>query len=231
MRERYVIIPAGGTGSRMGTEIPKQMLELRGVPVLRRTLGLFTDLPFEVKVIIPINASIRQMWVDYCRRQNVILRYILVDGGMTRFHSVRKALKYVPDGALVAVHDAVRPLVPAGMVERLYREGEEHPAVVPVLNVHDTLRHFSADGTSRIVGRDEYRLVQTPQVFHSEVLRKAYGLPYSPAYTDDSSVVEQAGVPLHFCSGSRLNMKITTPEDMELAGAVIDSGCLEPFGE
>ena len=109
MRERYVIIPAGGTGSRMGAQVPKQMLDLDGVPVLRRTLELFVRQPFEVHVIIAINQSIRSMWVDYCRRENLLFKYVLVSGGMTRFHSVRKSLRYVPDGALVAVHDAVRP--------------------------------------------------------------------------------------------------------------------------
>lgn len=223
MREKYVIIPAGGTGSRMGAGIPKQMLELGGAPILRRTLDVFLALPFEVHVIIPINTSIRQMWVDYCREHNLIFKYVLMAGGVTRFHSVKNALKYVPDGALVAVHDAVRPLVPVETVKRLYEEGEEYQAVIPVMKVTDTLRYIDEKGASRIVARDGYRLVQTPQVFHSEVLRHAYGLPYSPEYTDDSSVVEKAGYPLHFSDGSRFNIKITTPEDMELAEALLGS--------
>ena len=135
MRERYVIIPAGGTGSRMGGNIPKQMLELDGVPVLRRTLDLFLDLPFEVHVIISINAAVKSMWVDYCRKEGLMLKYVLVPGGMTRFHSVRKTMKYLPDGALVAVHDAVRPLLRKEDIIRMYEEGEQYPAVVPVLPV------------------------------------------------------------------------------------------------
>lgn len=225
MRERYVIIPAGGSGRRMGGDIPKQMQELRGVPVLKRTLDLFLNLPFEVHVVIPINDSIKGMWTDYCRKHNVYLKYVLVTGGMTRFHSVRKALRYVPDGVSVAVHDAVRPLAGPEWTAGLYEAAEEHPAVVPVLPVTDSMRTVSPDGVSSPVDRSAYRYVQTPQVFHSEVLRKAYGsVAYSPAFTDDASVVESSGVPLYLCEGDRYNIKLTTPEDMALAGALIDSG-------
>ena len=221
MRERYVIIPAGGIGSRMGGDIPKQMLELCGVPVLRRTLDLFLDLPFEVHVIISINMTVKSMWVDYCRKEGLMLRYVLVSGGMTRFHSVRKTMKYLPDGALVAVHDAVRPLLRKEDIIRLYEEGEEFPAVVPVLPVTDTMRAVAPDGSSSMVDRNRYRLVQTPQVFHSEVLKRAYDTAFSPDFTDDASVVEKSGVPLHLTAGSRFNLKLTTPEDMTLAEAVL----------
>lgn len=221
MRERYVIIPAGGTGSRMGGDIPKQMLELCGVPVLRRTLDLFLDLPFEVHVIISINMTVKSMWVDYCRTEGLMLRYVLVSGGMTRFHSVRKTMKYLPDGALVAVHDAVRPLLRKEDIIRLYEEGEQYPAVVPVLPVTDTMRVLAPDGDSSMVDRSQYRLVQTPQVFHSEVLKRAYDTAFSPDFTDDASVVEKSGVPLHLTAGSRFNLKLTTPEDMTLAEAVL----------
>ena len=221
MRERYVIIPAGGIGSRMGGDIPKQMLELCGVPVLRRTLDLFLDLPFEEHGIISINMTVKSMWVDYCRKEGLMLRYVLVSGGMTRFHSVRKTMKYLPDGALVAVHDAVRPLLRKEDIIRLYEEGEQYPAVVPVLPVTDTMRALAPDGSSSMVDRSQYRLVQTPQVFHSEVLKRAYDTAFSPDFTDDASVVEKSGVPLHLTAGSRFNLKLTTPEDMTLAEAVL----------
>ena len=125
MRERYVIIPAGGTGSRMGGDIPKQMLELCGVPVLRRTLDLFLDLPFEVHVIISINMTVKSMWVDYCRKEGLMLRYVLVSGGMTRFHTVRKTMTYLPDGALVAAPDAVRPLLRKEANSRPSEDGDQ----------------------------------------------------------------------------------------------------------
>ena len=227
MRERYVIIPAGGTGSRMGSELPKQMLDLCGKPVLRWTVELFLDQPFEVRVIISINDSIKDIWLEYCRKNNFVFPSILISGGITRFHSVRKAMKYLPDGALAAVHDGVRPLMRKEDVAALFEEAEQYPAVVPVIPVADSMRRTGEDGSSVIVDRSAFRLVQTPQIFHTEVLKKAYAAAYSPEFTDDASVVEKSGVPLHFCTGSRLNLKLTTPEDMDLARAVVSSGILK----
>lgn len=227
MRERYVIIPAGGTGSRMGSELPKQMLDLCGQPVLRRTVDLFRSLPFNVQVIVSINPTIRDMWLNYCRKNDFIFPHILVEGGLTRFHSVRKAMKYIPDGALAAVHDGVRPLMRKEDIVCMYELAEEFPAVVPVMPVSDSMRLFEEEeGRSSIVDRSRYRLVQTPQIFWTEVLRQAYSAAYTPEFTDDASVVEKNGVPLHFCTGSRLNIKLTTPEDMALARAVVESGLL-----
>lgn len=208
----------------MGGDVPKQMQDLRGIPVMRRTLNVFLELPFEVHVVISINSSVRDMWVRYCREDGLLFRYVLANGGMTRFHSVRKALEYVPDGALVAVHDAVRPFVLAEDVERMYGLAETYPAVVPVLPVPESVRRIGEDGSSSIVDRKGLHLVQTPQIFHSEVLKKAYRTAYSPEFTDDASVVEKDGVPLHFCSGSRLNIKLTTPEDRVYAGMLLDAG-------
>ena len=227
MRERYVIIPAGGTGSRMGSELPKQMLDLCGKPVLRRTVELFLDQPFEVRVIISINDSIKDIWLEYCRKNNFVFPSILISGGITRFHSVRKAMKYLPDGALAAVHDGVRPLLRKEDVAALFEEAEQYPAVAPVIPVADSMRKAGEDGSSVIVDRSAFRLVQTPQIFHTEVLKKAYAAAYSPEFTDDASVVEKSDVPLHFCTGSRLNLKLTTPEDLDLARAVVGSGILK----
>ncbi len=210
----------------MGSEVPKQMLDLMGKPVLRRTVELFRNLPFEVGVIISINPSIKDMWMEYCRNNNFVFKCILTTGGLTRFHSVRKAVGYLPDGALVAVHDGVRPLLRVEDVAAMFEEGEKYPAVVPVMPVADSMRKVGEDGTSDIVERSAYRLVQTPQIFHTEVLKKAYSAAYSPEFTDDASVVEKSGVPLHFCRGSRFNIKLTAPDDMVLAAALIGSGCL-----
>lgn len=210
----------------MGSEVPKQMLDLMGKPVLRRTVELFRNLPFEVGIIISINPSIKDMWMEYCRNNNFVFKCILTTGGLTRFHSVRKAVGYLPDGALVAVHDGVRPLLRVEDVAAMFDEGEKYPAVVPVMPVADSMRKVGEDGTSDIVDRSAYRLVQTPQIFHTEVLKKAYSAAYSPEFTDDASVVEKSGVPLHFCRGSRFNIKLTAPDDMVLAAALIGSGCL-----
>lgn len=219
----------------MGAALPKQMLDLCGKPILRRTVELFLNQPVKVHIIISINPSIKDVWMDYCKKNDFVFPCVLVSGGITRFHSVRKAMKYLPDGALVAVHDAVRPLLKCGDIAGIYDMAEECGAVVPVIPVADSMRVFSdvqsVDGTSmcpsETVDRSRYRLVQTPQIFHTEVLKKAYRAAYSLEFTDDASVVEKSGVPLHFCAGSRFNIKLTTPEDMVLAKAVLESGILK----
>ncbi len=226
-RKKYVIIPAGGVGARMGAQIPKQMLPLAGIPILRRTVELFLDLPFEVGIIISINPTLKEAWKQYCKDSGFILKHTLVNGGMTRFHSIKNALKFVSDGAVVAVHDAVRPLLRSEEIIAFYEAAEKHPAVIPAIDVVDSMRHFNAvpngadAAVSKIVPRGEYRLIQTPQIFHSEVLKEAYRQPYLPDFTDDASVVERLGIPLYFAQGSRLNIKLTTPEDMLMAEAIL----------
>lgn len=219
-RDKYLILTAGGQGCRMGGNLPKQMLEIDGVPIMKRTLDLFLNLPFEIHVIIVINPSIRDLWKEYCLKTDLIFPYYLVNGGMTRFHSVKNGLKYLPNGAVVAVHDAVRPLLRTSEIAELFECAEEHPAVVPAVEVVDSMRELSEDGSSVIVDRNKYRLIQTPQIFHSEVLKAAYDTAFSPEFTDDASVVEKSGVPLYFCRGSRYNIKITTPEDLSIAEAI-----------
>ena len=220
MRERYVIIPAGGTGSRMGSELPKQMLDLCGKPVLRWTVELFLSQPFEVRIIISINESIKDMWLEYCYKNNFVFPHVLVAGGFTRFHSVRKAMKYLPEGASVAVHDGVRPFVSREVIVRCYALAAKAKAVVPVVPVVETVRHLT-EGGSTTVNRDEYRLVQTPQVFDVELLKRAYEQSYTPAFTDDASVVEALGVSVMLTEGNRENIKITTPFDLRVAEALL----------
>ena len=220
MRGRYVIIPAGGTGSRMGSELPKQMLDLCGKPVLRRTVELFLEQPFEVRVIVSINHSIKDIWLEYCRKNDFVFPSVLITGGITRFHSVRKAMKYLPDGALAAVHDGVRPFVSQEVIARCYALAATELAVVPVVKVVETVRRLT-DAGSITVNRDEYRLVQTPQVFDGEVLKQAYSQPYTSAFTDDASVVEAWGVPVTLTEGNRENIKITTPFDLKVAAALL----------
>ena len=221
-REKYLILTAGGQGCRMGGDVPKQMLEIAGVPIMKRTLDLFLNLPFDIHIIIVINPAIREMWKDYCFKNNIIFPYYLVNGGMTRFHSVKEGLRYVPDGVSVAVHDAVRPLLTTSEIVRMFGYAEEHPAVVPVVEIVDSMRKISEDGSSAIVDRSGYRLIQTPQIFHSELLKKAYDTAFSPEFTDDASVIERSGIPLFFCEGSRYNIKITTPEDLTIAEALLN---------
>ncbi len=236
--KRYAIITAGGSGTRMGAKVPKQFLELDGKPILLRTIELFTKLgfseeefrknqDFEVEIILVLPHDYIETWQKYCVSHDLWFRHTLVEGGFTRFHSVRAALQMVPDGAVVAVHDGVRPFVPGEMIKRMFRyEFDENVAgVIPAMPVVESMRRKipAADGQSFSTisaNREDFILVQTPQVFDSTRLRLAYKRPYSPKFTDDASVMESYGCKLDIIEGSKLNLKITTQSDLLLARAI-----------
>ncbi len=218
--KRYVVIVAGGQGVRMGADRPKQFLEIGGKPILRHTIERFLafDPSFEVIVVLP--SAQKEWWRDYCRQSGFLERYSIVSGGITRFHSVQNALRYVGNEGLVAVHDGVRPLVSRPLLERIFAAAEEAPAVIPAVPVVESVRKVEEEA-SVPVSRDGLVLVQTPQVFAAEVLRKAYDQPFSPSFTDDASVVEASGVRVHVVPGDRMNLKITTPEDLQYAEGLV----------
>lgn len=218
--KRYVVIVAGGQGVRMGADRPKQFLEIGGKPILRHTIERFLafDPSFEVIVVLP--TAQKEWWRDYCRQSGFLERYSIVSGGITRFHSVQNALRYVGNEGLVAVHDGVRPLVSRPLLERIFAAAEEAPAVIPAVPVVESVRKVEEEA-SVPVSRDGLVLVQTPQVFAAEVLRKAYDQPFSPSFTDDASVVEASGVRVHVVPGDRMNLKITTPEDLQYAEGLV----------
>lgn len=228
----YLIAVAGGSGTRMGAGIPKQFLEIREKAILQRTLEKFIDAWPGVKIITVLPQAHMQTWKDYCLSHNFSYPQQLVPGGITRFHSVRNALAKVPDGAVVAIHDGVRPLLSIKLIRSMFGRMEHCRGLIPVIPVPDTLKALSrvdGDPQGRELARtgdsdpDRSRTfaAQTPQVFLSEEIKSAYSQAYDPSFTDDASVAEKAGMELDWCWGERLNMKITTPEDLILAEAVI----------
>lgn len=221
-RKCYAVIVAGGSGSRMGGEIAKQFLMLGDKPILLHTIEAFLSLSFPVEIILVVPASLRDYWKNFYKEQRLSFKHTLVSGGITRFHSVKNAMKYVPEGALVAVHDGVRPFVSKDFLESLFAEADEKRAVIPAVKVVDSLRYSDENG-SRPVERDKYVSIQTPQIFHSELLLDAYNQAYNPAFTDDASVVESRGTKIYLTEGRMLNIKITRPEDLTLAQAILIS--------
>ena len=212
---------------RMETDIPKQFLPVKGLPVLMRTINAFRQYDSNITVVLVLPREQQEFWKELCIRHGFAHPHIIADGGETRYHSVKNGLAKLSGEGLIAVHDGVRPLMRKEDIVCMYELAEEFPAVVPVMPVSDSMRLFEEEeGRSSIVDRSRYRLVQTPQIFWTEVLKQAYSAAYTPEFTDDASVVEKNGVPLHFCTGSRLNIKLTTPEDMALARAVVESGLL-----
>ncbi len=224
---KYAIVVAGGKGLRMGSEIPKQFIPVRGRPVLMRTLDAFHAYDESVRLIVVLPAAQQDYWKELCREYDFHIPHRLADGGETRFHSVAGGLAWVPDretDALVAVHDGVRPFVSREVIAACYESAFRERAAIPVIEVVETLRLLNPDGTeesSVTVDRTHYRLVQTPQTFRADVLKAAYRQEYRPFFTDDASVAEAMGVPVKLVPGNRENIKITTPFDLRIAEALL----------
>lgn len=214
--KKHIIIVAGGKGLRMGGDIPKQFLPVCGKPVLMRTLEAFHSYDASIHIILVLPVSQQDYWIQLCLEYRFELSHDIADGGETRFHSVRNGLTLVKEEGLVGVHDGVRPFVSQKVIARCFEEAAVRKAVIPVIGVVETVRHLKDNG-SETVPRDQYKLVQTPQVFDVDLLRRAYQQPYAEMFTDDASVVEALGENVALVEGNRENIKLTTPFDMKLA--------------
>lgn len=214
---KYAIVVAGGKGLRMGGDVPKQFQLLHGRPILMRTLERLHASDADLNLILVLPLEQQAYWKQLCETYHFELGYQLANGGETRFHSVKNGLSLVPDDAegVVAVHDGVRPFVSTQVVRECLEQASICGAVIPVIGVVETIRHLTASG-SETKARDEYRLVQTPQVFDIQLLKKAYLQPYTTFFTDDASVVESLGVQVTLVEGNRENIKITTPYDAKI---------------
>ena len=232
---KILIAMAAGSGTRMGSALPKQFMDLGGKPILRRTIETFVSAVPGLRVITVLPKEHLAFWKEYCLANDFNCPQLLVAGGITRFHSVRNALKKVPDGAIVAIHDGVRPLVSASLVKGMFsrmEDGKIH-GLIPVVPSVDTLKVLDKAedpfGGSRLVDSgeeiDRERIfgAQTPQMFRSEDIKEAYSQAYDTAFTDDASVARKKGIPLSFCIGERYNFKLTSPEDLALARMLISS--------
>ena len=216
MAKRGVVIVAGGSGSRMQSVLPKQFLMLGGLPVVARTINTFSEALPGADIVVVLPEQHIALWENLRARFDVA-RHRVVAGGKERFHSVLNGINALSDEVeYIAVHDGVRAMATKKLIIRAMLAAEEHGAVIPAVDVVDSYRRV--DGVeSYIVPRSELRIVQTPQVFRAQVLRDAYNQPFSPAFTDDASVVEAAGGRIVLVDGERTNIKLTTPEDMAYA--------------
>ena len=214
--KKHIVIVAGGKGLRMGGDIPKQFLPVCGKPVLMRTMEAFHTYDAAIHIILVLPVSQQAYWKELCQEYQFSLSHDIANGGDTRFHSVMNGLAMVEGNGLVGVHDGVRPFVSQEVIARCYEEAEACKAVIPVIDVVETVRHLTEEG-SETVPRDRYKLVQTPQVFEVELLRRAYQQTYTDLFTDDASVVEALGEKVYLVKGNRENIKLTTPFDLKLA--------------
>lgn len=217
---KHVIIVAGGKGLRMGGDIPKQFLPVGGKPVLMRTIEAFYSFDPSIHIILVLPVSQQAYWKELCETYRFTLSHEIADGGETRFHSVKSGLARISGDGLVGVHDGVRPFVSPEVIATCYAEAAIHRAVIPVIDVVETVRHLTGE-RSETVPRNQYKLVQTPQVFEVCLLKTAYNQAYTDAFTDDASVVEATGQEVYLVPGNRENIKLTTPFDLKIAEVLL----------
>lgn len=215
-KTNIAIIVAGGKGERMNVDIPKQFLEIHGKPILMYTLEVFYRFDATMKLILVLPEVQIDFWKELCVKYNFNIIHQIVSGGQTRFHSVKNGLEAVNVPSLVAVHDGVRPLVSIETIERCFEGAEKFNAAIPVIDLVDSIRQLTETG-SQSLDRNVYKLVQTPQIFDAELLKKAYEQDFSPLFTDDASVVEALGIKIQLVEGNRENIKITTEFDLKIA--------------
>lgn len=216
--KKIALIVAGGSGARMGSDVPKQFLLLKGKPVLLHTMEKFRGIADEIVVVLPVAQM--NKWKHLCTAYGCDTEHRTVAGGNTRIASVRCGLEALGGDGLVAIHDAVRPLVSSELIAQLFNSATIHGSAVPLIPVRETLRKVEQE-TAIAVKRDDFRLVQTPQVFHIEEIRKAYANVGNDSFTDDASVFECAGGKIHTVDGETTNLKITFPEDLLIAEALL----------
>ncbi len=214
--KKYVIIVAGGKGKRMHSETPKQFLHVAGRPVLMHTIRKFSDYDEDIVIHLVLPSPFIDFWKSLCHRFDFTIPHTVIEGGDSRFFSVRNGLKGIPVGCLVAVHDGVRPLVSFDTIKRVFKTAAKKGNAIPVVKVNESVRQLKED-TSFAVNRQNYRLIQTPQCFQSKILLKGYRQDYREEFTDDATVIETLGEKINLVEGNFENIKITRPSDLKIA--------------
>lgn len=213
--KKIAIIVAGGAGTRMNGKTPKQFIEINGKPVIIYSFEAFFYYDNSIRFILALHSGYFSMWEKIIKKYPIFSGLTVVSGGETRFHSVLNALKMIDEESLVAIHDAVRPLVNQETISQCFKTAETNGCAIPCLEISESVREVTSIDT-RPVDRDKLRTIQTPQVFRSDILKKAYQQKYSMNFTDDATVVENAGYKITLVEGNRENIKITTKEDLIL---------------
>jgi len=218
---KTAIIVAGGKGERMNADIPKQFLEIKGKPILIHTLEAFMNFDASLQLILVLPAAQFELWETLCKKHALNIPHQIVAGGQSRFQSVKNGLDAVKVPAIVAIHDGVRPLVSKETISRCFDAAAKFGAAIPTMDSIESIRFVDANG-SKSVDRNAYKMVQTPQVFDAELLKKAYEQEFSVLFTDDASVVEAMGATVHLVDGNRENIKITTEFDLIVAERLLE---------
>jgi 2-C-methyl-D-erythritol 4-phosphate cytidylyltransferase len=218
--KKYAVIVAAGSGTRMGKDIPKQFLNLGSKPILSHTLDAFFSAYGDIEVILVL-ASRYMKWGEEIALSYNHSSILLVEGGRTRFQSVKNGLVKVREHSVIFVHDGVRCLVTGQLIHRCYEQAMLKGSAIPTVAVTETVRLLDAEGAHKMLDRNQVRMVQTPQTFLSTILLRAYEMEERDYFTDEASVVEASGEQVHLIEGEYSNIKITRPQDMAVAEEIL----------
>ncbi len=200
----------------MNNSIPKQFIKLKGIPVLMHTIKKCNTFYPKSKIIVALNKNYFTYWRNECEKLNFKIKYKLIKGGETRFHSVKKSLKFIDKNSIIAIHDGVRPLFTNNLLKKLFKKAQNNKCVVPYIKINDTVKIKKEN-----INKEQLILLQTPQLFKSEIITEAYNQEYNSKFTDDSSVVEAQGYKITYLKGEKYNIKITTKEDLKIVEKLI----------
>lgn len=217
--QKYAVIVAGGIGKRMGGDLPKQFLEVGGKPILVHTLECFHRFDATIEMVVVMAESWVDTWSSLVDKHDVPAHKVVV-GGKERFHSVKNGLDSLSGEGVVAIHDAVRPLVSHETLARCFDTADSKGNAIPVVPLKESLRMLE-DGENSAVDRSKFRVVQTPQCFKLALIQSAFSQGYNSLFTDDASVFESAGNAIHLVDGNDENIKITTPADLQFAALML----------
>lgn len=218
--KKFALIVAGGSGNRMKGRIPKQFIELNDQPILMHTFERFQNYDPEIKFILVLPERLMEFWKDLCEKYQFKIEHKLALGGKTRFQSVKNGLELVSEEGIVFIHDGVRPLVSIQTIHNCFDAAMIKGNALPVIPVNESVRVIDSE-ENRPVDRSKYFLVQTPQTFQSTLIKQAYGQTLDNDFTDDATVLEQYGQKIKLVEGNRENIKITWPEDVIIAQALM----------
>ncbi len=223
--KEYALIVAGGKGTRIKTKLPKQFLELKGKPILLHTIEAFYRYSEKIEIVLVLPEDDFEIWETICKKFNFNKLILLQKGGETRFQSVKNGLSKIEGPGLVAIHDGVRPLVSEDIIGASFHLAAVHKSAVAAVRLKDSIRMTDQDNT-KAVDRSRFRLIQTPQTFDIDLIKQAYEMKEDASLTDDASVAERSGHVISLFEGSYENIKITTPEDLIIAEALLNSKSL-----
>lgn len=223
--DKYAVIVAGGTGQRMGTDVPKQFLALNNRPMILYTLDAFLHAFEDMQLVVVVHPDYLNTLQSILSEYGFQHKIQIVTGGQTRFHSVKNGLKVVPSESIVFVHDAVRCLISTELIHRCYAEAVSFNNAIPVIPIRDSIRKWDIqNGNSQVVDRTGLYAIQTPQVFLSGLIKEAFEQEFCDTFTDEATVFEAHGGQVHLIEGEGRNIKVTYPQDLEYAAFLLKNG-------